>query len=106
MNKVIRKSSKINRNGPLSVLISCVWTHGAPVFVGFAPQCGKHLLKGFQVQFGVLAGPASSLARLLCGLTSQQFRCKTFPRQESTVVHKTGYTSHCFPATQQISQFS
>ena len=31
----------------------CVWTLGAPVFVGFAAQCGKHLLKGFQVQFGV-----------------------------------------------------
>lgn len=85
MNKMIRKSSKINTNGPITVVVCCVQTLRTPLAVGFAPQCGKHLLKGFQVQCG-WTGQLISFPALWHGITTTQVQNFFQTEKEKIVV--------------------
>ena len=71
---VIRASS-LTRGSIGAVVCWVSNARGSSVFVGFAPQCDKHLLMGLQPRFGCTR--SSSLASL-CATASQQLRCKTF----------------------------
>lgn len=77
---MIRKSSKINTNGPITVVVCCVQTLRT-LFVGFAPHCGKHLLKGFQVQFA-WTGQLISFPALWHDITTTQVQNFFFSRQK------------------------
>lgn len=63
----------------LSLCRFAVFGHPRLQCVGFAPQCGKHLLKGFQVQFGFgWTSQLISLPPLWHGITTIQEQ--NFPR--------------------------
>lgn len=75
----------------LSLCRFAVFGHPRLQCVGFAPQCGKHLLKGFQVQFGFgWTSQLISLPPLWHGITTiqEQNFPRTTKKKEKIVVHK------------------